>query len=77
MIKGIVAHLKAGMDGGPGATLYACVQRLREAFPYANVQAFAVFRTLSRVLDITDPVDPVTDGTISLTDHGDRTRRVP
>ena len=47
-----------------GATLYGCVRRVRDAFPDAEVVAFAVVRTLSNVPLIDKMIHPVEEGTI-------------
>ena len=49
-----------------GATLHACARRLREAFPFASVLAFAAIRTMSGTNQIEHPIDPIEDGEISL-----------
>ena len=59
-----------------GATLHACVRRLRIAFPYASVLAFATIRTKSGTHQIEHPIDPVDDGEIILQANG-KTERVP
>lgn len=41
-----------------GRTMFACAQRLREAFPDAQIRAFAMVRTQGRVDDIEKIVDP-------------------
>ncbi len=63
-----------------GATLHACVRRLMEAFPSANVAAFAVVRTITGVAQLSrafafDPV-PEGEGRIVLNADGS-TRRAP
>ena len=57
-----------------GATLFACVRQLRESFPAATVRAFAVFRTMSYVLQIDSIEKPVENGTITLTNAGEPRR---
>lgn len=59
-----------------GATLHACVRRLRITFPYASVLAFAAIRTKSGTHQIEHPIDPVDDGEIILQANG-KTERVP
>jgi len=59
-----------------GATLHACVRRLRGSFPRASVLAFAVIRTMSGVHQIEHPIDAVERGQIFLRPDG-RTERVP
>jgi len=49
-----------------GATLRACARRLREAFPFARVLAFAAIRTMSGAHQIEHPIDPIDDGEIQL-----------
>jgi hypothetical protein len=41
-----------------GTTLYACGQKLRQAFPEPEVAAFALMRTLGLVAEIDRVVDP-------------------
>lgn len=59
-----------------GATLYGCVRRVRDAFPDAEVVAFAVVRTLSDVPSIDEMIDPVEKGTIR-SDLAGTTSRTP
>ena len=53
-----------------GATLHACVRRVRDVFADAQVLAFAVVCTLRNVSQVDNPVDPVEDGTITLQSNG-------
>lgn len=48
-----------------GATLLATAARLRDAFPEAAIEAFALIRTRGFVGEIEKILDPVVDGTIS------------
>lgn len=57
-----------------GATLHACVRLVRDAFPAADVLAFAVVRTLSNVTLIDEMVDPVENGTVTLHPNGNTSR---
>ena len=57
-----------------GATLHACVRRVRDAFTDAEVLAFAVVRALGNVTQIDNLVDPVEDGTIALYSNGSTSR---
>lgn len=57
-----------------GATLLAAATRLQDAFPQANVSAFALVRTLGFVEDIEKMMDPAV-GTITL--RGDEAHREP
>lgn len=45
-----------------GATLHACVRRLAEAFPSAEIAAFAVVRTIFGVAQLPKAFDPVPEG---------------
>ena len=45
-----------------GATLHACVRRVAEAFPSAEVAAFAVVRAISGVAQLSRAFDPVPEG---------------
>ena len=45
-----------------GATLHACVRRLAEAFPLAEVAAFAVVRTITGAAQLSKAFDPVPEG---------------
>jgi hypothetical protein len=47
-----------------GRTRYACAQRLHEAFPKAEIRAFAVIRTQGFIPDVEAIVDPAV-GTIT------------
>lgn len=57
-----------------GATLLAAASKLHEAFPLAEIAAFAMFRTLGLQPEIDDLFDPCV-GTIRLV--GDDARRTP
>jgi adenine/guanine phosphoribosyltransferase-like PRPP-binding protein len=57
-----------------GATLLAAASRLREAYPHANIVAFALVRTLGFVDDIDRMIEPAV-GTITL--RGDEAVREP
>lgn len=58
-----------------GATLHACVRRVRDAFPDAEVRAFAIVRALGKVAVIDDMIEPVEDGTIILHPSGITSRK--
>jgi len=58
-----------------GRTMFACAMRLREAFPEAEIRAFAVFRTQGLIPNIDKLVDPSV-GTITI-DSGWWTDRRP
>ena len=45
-----------------GATLHACVRRMEEAFPSAQVAGFAVVRTITGVTQLPKAFDPVPEG---------------
>jgi len=53
-----------------GATLLACVIRLREYFPDATVCGFALVRTNSEASQIKKMFDPVQDGRITMNEGG-------
>lgn len=57
-----------------GATLHACVRIVRNAFPDADILAFAVVRALGKVDQIDNIIDPVEDGTITLHLNGKTSR---
>jgi hypothetical protein len=58
-----------------GRTTYACAQRIREAFPHADVRIFAMMRTLGFLPDIDALVDP-SIGTVTGYPSG-KTHRTP
>lgn len=58
-----------------GATLAACVYRLKQVYPSAKVRAFAVVRTLRNTRNLDRIIDPVDDGRIQII--GDKIRRIP
>lgn len=58
-----------------GATLHACVRRVRGTFPDAEIRALAVVRALGNVTMIDDMKDPVEDGTIILHPSGITSRK--
>ena len=59
-----------------GATLHACVRRLAEAFPSADVAAFAIVRMITGLPQLSKAFDPVPEGkgTSSSTPTGARVR---
>lgn len=58
-----------------GATLHACVRRVGDAFPDAEVRALAIVRALGKATLIDDMIDPVEDGTIELHSSGITSRK--
>lgn len=59
-----------------GRTMFACALRLHEAFPDAEIRAFAMIRTQGLVDDIENIVDPDT-GTITYYVRSGKTHRDP
>ena len=57
-----------------GSTLLACASRLSQAYPQAEVQGFALLRTVSNPAEFTGILDPVV-GEVSLRSQGDTLRR--
>lgn len=57
-----------------GATLFACVSRLAEAYPESRIEAFALVRSVSNPGEFTGILSPVR-GTIQIRDRGDTLRR--
>ena len=61
-----------------GTTLHACVRRLAEAFPSADVAAFAIVRTMTGVAQLSKAFDPVPEGEGHIVLNADgSTRRTP
>ena len=58
-----------------GATLAACVYLLKQAYPSAEVRAFAVVRTLRNTTNIARVMNPIDYGRIRII--GDNTHRSP
>lgn len=59
-----------------GATLHACVRLITQSHPSAKILAFALVRTRSDLDQVEAPMEPVSDGTITLESDG-QTSRTP